>query len=175
LFAYVDDVFTFDLASEVSWYEPYKKFMPTKQAKLLSLWDELGVPHSESKQVSGPVLTIIGFVVDVNAMTISIPPDSLRDLIAALSEMAVPGHRPRLCDLQELAGWVNWALSVYPLLRPCLSAVYEKMSKKSQKRRELYVNSRICRELRWAISHLRTASPVFMLNSIDWDLPQADY
>lgn len=147
--------------------------LPTKQAKLLSLWDELGLPHSEVKQESGPVLTIIGFIVDVNAMSISIPPNSLNNIISVISEVTVPGNRVCLCNLQHLAGWINWVLNVYPLLQPCLCALYAKMLKKNQ--HLVYVNTQMCQELCWAVGHLKTAPLVFMLNSLDWELCEADY
>ena len=175
LFAYVDDTFSFDLASELLWYDPYKKFMPTKQAKLLQLWDRLGVPHDEAKQVSGPILTIIGFEVDVNAMSITMPHQSTLDLIAAISEFAVRGRRPKLLDYQSLAGWINWALNVHPLLRPCLSSLYAKMAGKNQPGREIYVNNQTCRELRWAVHHLQSSGGVFLLDSIDWTPLDAEY
>jgi len=71
LFTYVDDAFSWEFASEVSFYHPYKKFMPTKQACLLTLFDDLGVPHEERKQILGSPLQIIGFNVDPNTMTIT--------------------------------------------------------------------------------------------------------
>jgi hypothetical protein len=99
LFGYVDDVFSFELESNVLWYEPYQKFMPSKQARLLELWDEIGIPHDEAKQVSGPVITIIGFEVDVNRMSITMPSVARQDLILAIREFAVRNRRPKLADL----------------------------------------------------------------------------
>ena len=49
----VDDNFGWEFEGKTSYYEPYKKHMPTKQVRLLRLWDELGIPHDEEKQVSG--------------------------------------------------------------------------------------------------------------------------
>ena len=42
-------------------YAPYDRLMPPKQAALLRLWDELGIPHDPEKQLFGTRLTIIGF------------------------------------------------------------------------------------------------------------------
>jgi hypothetical protein len=58
--------------------------MPAKQAGFLCLWDELGVPHEDRKQVSGAPLTIIGFEVDPNALTVTMPLSARTDLIKAL-------------------------------------------------------------------------------------------
>ena len=76
LFAYVDDAFSWEFADSMSYYHPYKKLLPTKQARLLSLFNTLGVPHEERKQVSGSPLQIIGFDVDPNAMTITMLSDA---------------------------------------------------------------------------------------------------
>ena len=84
LLTYVDDVLSYGLEGNMSWYVPYQKPLPAKQAWLLKLWDELGVCHDELKQVFGPMLTIIGFVVDPNTMTITMPPQSCADLIDAV-------------------------------------------------------------------------------------------
>ena len=67
---YVDDCFSWSLASDMLFYVPYKKCFPTKQSLFLLLLDELGVSHDEPKQVFGPSLKIIGFDVDPNIMTI---------------------------------------------------------------------------------------------------------
>ncbi|KAE9403348.1 hypothetical protein BT96DRAFT_495295 [Gymnopus androsaceus JB14] len=37
-------------------YEPYGELFPRKQARLLCLWDDLGIPHKWKKQVFGPNL-----------------------------------------------------------------------------------------------------------------------
>jgi hypothetical protein len=81
--------------------------MPTKQTRLLLLFDELGIPHDEHEQVFGSPLTIIGFDVDPNAMTIMMPPEARQDLLAAIRAFANPRQRRSLKDFQRLAGWVN--------------------------------------------------------------------
>jgi len=85
---YVDDCFSWSLASDMLFYAPYKKFFPTKQSLFLLLLDELGVPHDEPKQVFGPYMTIIGFEVDPNAMTICMPKESHNDLLSAVRAFA---------------------------------------------------------------------------------------
>ncbi|KAF8226059.1 hypothetical protein L208DRAFT_1303905 [Tricholoma matsutake] len=76
LFTYVDNSFSWDLACNTTYYAPYSKHLPSKQAKFLSLLDEVGVHYDEHKQVSGSCLKIIGLTVDANAMTIDIPMES---------------------------------------------------------------------------------------------------
>lgn len=79
---YVDDNFCFDIAGNEAFYSPYAKFMPTRQVWLLELWDELGVPHEERKQLSGETLTVIGFEIDPNAMTATLSAAAKSELVA---------------------------------------------------------------------------------------------
>jgi len=53
LFSYVDDSFSWDFADNMEYYAPFNKLLPGKQARLLYLFDELGVPHDERTQVFG--------------------------------------------------------------------------------------------------------------------------
>ncbi|SJK99655.1 uncharacterized protein ARMOST_02963 [Armillaria ostoyae] len=73
IFGYVDDSFSWEFVDKKTWYSPYHKLLPTKQTSLLKLFDELSVPHEEEKQLYGDILTIIGFDIDPNAMTITMP------------------------------------------------------------------------------------------------------
>jgi len=116
LFAYVDDACSWEFAGRVTFYQPYQKFLLTKQAVLLNLFDEIGVPHEEQKQVFGSPLQIIGFNVDPNTMTITMSHDARAELTTAIRTFANPCQRRSLKDFQCLAGWVNWALNVFPLL-----------------------------------------------------------
>jgi hypothetical protein len=168
VFGYVDDEFSWEFASNVSWYTPYNKFMPTKQVKLLELWDELGIPHEERKQVFGSPLTIIGFDVDPNRMTITMPQQSRDDLVKALRDFAVPGLRHALRDFQRLAGWINWSLNAYPLLRPGLSTLYDKIAGKCHPHQLIWVSQRLCRELLWTAIHIESVEGVLMMESIEW-------
>ena len=128
---YSDDSFGVELARNVTFYKPYCRFMPTNQVKLLTLWDRLGIPHKEKKQLFGTNLTIIGIEVDANNLTLTLPEQNKLELIATLEDFArMPeksGVRHSLREFQHLAGWFNWALNVYPLLKPALSNVYVKM------------------------------------------------
>ena len=117
---YSDDSFGVELAKNVTFYKPYSRFMPTNQVKLLTLWDRLGIPHKEKKQLFGPKLTIIGIEVDANNLTLTLPEQNKLELISNLENFArtpeKSGVRYSLREFQHLAGWFNWALNVYPLL-----------------------------------------------------------
>ena len=60
LASYVDDSFGLAVRNDEEAYLPYGRSFPSPQARLLCLWDDLGVPHKERKQLSGSPLTIIG-------------------------------------------------------------------------------------------------------------------
>jgi hypothetical protein len=107
LLMYVDDTFSWEFAWNMVWYEPYQKLLPAKQAYLLELWDEVGIPHKESKQLFGSTLTIIGFEVDPNAMTITMPLEAHADLVTAVRAFVRTGQRRPLRDFQHLAGWIG--------------------------------------------------------------------
>ncbi|KIY52572.1 hypothetical protein FISHEDRAFT_34973 [Fistulina hepatica ATCC 64428] len=174
LFAYVDDTFSWDFADNLIWYEPYQTLYPTKQVILLRLWDELGVPHERRKQEWGSSLTIIGFRVDVDEMSITMPDQSRHDLIAALRAFAIPKYRRPLVEFQRLTGWVNWALNVYVFLRPGLNTLYAKIRNKTQPLQPLWVSKTLCSELLWVATHLQTSPGVLMLRSRKWASADAD-
>jgi len=174
LFAYVDDAFSWEFADHVTFYPPYSKFLPTKQAQLLSLFDDLGVPHDERKQVFGSPLQIIGFEVNPNAMTITMPSTARAELVSAIRAFANPRQRRSLKDFQRLAGWVNWSLNVYPLLRPGLSGVYEKMRRGSSPFQKLSINNVINNELRWLASHIEVSDGVHIIESREWSRLEAN-
>jgi hypothetical protein len=174
LLAYVDDVFSWEFADRLIRYSPYNKLMPAKQVRLLKFWDELGIPHEERKQEFGTTLTIIGFDVDPNALTITMPFQARTDLVTALRSFAHPGSRRSLHDFQSIAGWVNWSLNSFPLLRPGLSVLYAKMAGKSNSHQLIWVSVALCRELLWLADHIEKSDGVHLLQSVEWMPDEAD-
>ncbi|KAJ8519646.1 hypothetical protein ONZ45_g3460 [Pleurotus djamor] len=77
-------------------------------------------------------------------------------------------------ELSRIAGWINWALNVYPLLRPALCHVYAKMSGEYHPLKKLYINNDIRREFQWLIRHLEASDGVRILKSTDWRPESAD-
>ena len=146
----------------------------------MKLWDKLGIPHKDKKQVSGKTLTIIGINVDANNLTLTLPSENKSELVAQLKDFArTPknkGVKYALKDFQRLAGWFNWALNVYPLLKPALANVYAKMahSKPDKPLTKLYVNNSIRSDLLWAVDHLSRLPGTRVLQSLDWDPNTAD-
>jgi hypothetical protein len=178
LLCYVDDTFSWDFEGNLDTYTGYDQgpvLLPRKQARLLRFWDQVGIPHDQKKQVYGLTLTIIGFSVDPNAMTISLPLDKLQELIAAIRDFIHPSSTRRpLIEFQRLAGWINWGLNVEPLLRPGLSMMYEKMSGKRFPKSPVTINNTIRFELDWIARHLEASTGVHMMDSIDWPPSSAD-
>jgi hypothetical protein len=180
LATYSDDSFGVDFMENFTSYEPYGRSFPAAQTRLLSLWDFLGIPHKEKKQLFGSELTIIGISVDVDNLTLTLPSENRSDLLAHLKDFArIPekrGVKYALKDFQRLAGWFNWALNVYPLLRPALSNIYAKMThaKADKPLTKLYVNNAIRSDLLWAVDHLSRLPGTRVLQSLDWDLALAD-
>jgi hypothetical protein len=179
LSTYGDNTSGAEFVGNDEFYQPYNKLMPRKQVNLLHLWDELNIPHSENKQISGSPLTVIGIQVNPNAMTLTLPDDSRTLLIKELRLWSTPSkpHKTsfKLRKWQQLAGWINWSFNVFPHLRPCLNSFYPKISGHIPLRQQIYVNNAIRSELTWAADHLQQATGVHLLSSVSWQTSQADF
>jgi hypothetical protein len=177
---YVDDSSGCNLENDTTFYAPYNKLMPSDQCRLLCLWDELGIPHKPHKQVSGCPLTIIGIEVDPNQMTLMLPQPAKERLIAELRYWTAKPPRAssgsfKLKHWERLAGWFNWALNVYPLLRPALNNIYAKMAGKREKDKRLYINNAVRDDLNWALSHIESSVGVQLFKSFSWSPSSADF
>jgi hypothetical protein len=171
---YADDSFGPNHANDLAWYAPYRKFMPANQVKVLQLWDEINLPHKESKQVFGSTLTVIGIEVDADALSMTMPRELLQELITAIREFVTSDHKFTLCEWQRLAGWINWSLNVFPLLRPALNNFYAKISGKCAPNKYIRINNAVRADLLWAISHLESDSGVRLIHHLSWDNSLAD-
>lgn len=166
---YMDDSFNIDLASELAWYAPYQRHMPPKQVRLLLLWDELGIPHSDEKQLFGRQLTIIGFHIDPVRMTISLPHDKRLELVRAIRDfLDAPKRRRTVREWQRILGWINWGLNIQPLLRPALQSSYAKLRGRVHSHAPVYINKSVRRDLTWVAQQLETTSGICMLYASVW-------
>ncbi|KAF8553385.1 hypothetical protein OG21DRAFT_1477334 [Imleria badia] len=166
--AYVDDSYSFEQAANMKFYTPYNKWFPAKQTDLLMLWDEIGLPHEELKQVFGDTLEVIGFIVDPNAMFVLFPESKRTELLKHIHAFAVAGKHWPLREFLRLAGWCNWAFNVFFLLPPGLSALYEKVSGKSNMYAGVTVNTSIVCELTWLADHVKHLPGVRLFNACTW-------
>lgn len=173
----MDVLFGHDRAGRIAWYAPYQTYMPTKQAQLIELWDKLAIPHDQEKQLCSVVLPIIGFNVDLTSMRVTMPSELPTDLIASIrafvSSPPSGNRRHSLCELQCLAGWINWVLNTYPLLRPGLSAKYKKMSGKTCTQAPISIISTVIHKLEWIVDHLEHSNGVSLVLSMTWGPSEA--
>lgn len=177
LFGYIDDNFSFDEEGNVIWYEPYQCYYPSKQAKLLCLWDEIGLPHEKLKQEYAPVLRIIGFMVDPGLMHISMDEIDRKRLIQHITDFAATapgGTRRTLREFQQLAGWMNWSFNVFPLLKPALANVYAKIGGKTETHAKIFVSKAVVQDLTWFVAHIEVSDGIYLFEDVDWDVQRAD-
>jgi hypothetical protein len=184
LLVYSDDSFGINPVDDMTMYLPYHRLLPTNQFHLLSLWDELGLPHKDRKQVSGSPLPIIGIEVDPNRLTYTLSSAARKDLIDEMAKfcrrrVSKAGRRTGsssypLKQWQRLAGWLNWSFNVFPLLRPGLSNVYQKISGKSGPNDLIFVNNAVRDDLSWTMDHMSRSSGVHIVRSLTWEPGDAD-
>ena len=160
LLGYVDDNFGWEFEGNTKYYKPYKKHLPAKQTRLLQLWDELGVPHDEDKQLSGPCLPILGYEVNANAMTVKVPDEKKAKVIRLLRDYAHEGTSYTLRELQSVAGSTSAVLSLYPRLRPGLRGLFDEMAGKEKPDAKLTVTKPVARSLTKLADYLERAQPV---------------
>lgn len=173
---YTDDCFSFELASSREYYAPYDTKFPRKQARLLKLWDELGIPHEPRKQVFGQSLVILGFNVDPNKMTITLPDDKLDELLRLIREFCFPRSGwQKLQHFQEMAGTMNWVLNVFPLLKPGLRALHEQIATRKKANDNLEVTPTVRFELSWFAGHAKELGGVHIMESIAWKPSDAEH
>lgn len=138
---------------------------------------QIGLPHNEDKQEYGEVLNIIGFRVNLNDMTITMPPEAKTDLILYLDKFVHNAHgskRHELREFQRLAGWVNWSFNVYPLLRPGLCNIYAKIAGKDKPKAQVFVNKAVRDDIYWLIKHLKSSTGIYVHKHITWAAADAD-
>jgi len=158
------------------YYAPYKKHMPTPQVRLLTLWDNLGIPHEERKQIFGSLIPVIGIQVDPNTMTyVLIAEESRQKLQRELEEWILWKGKRNIRSWQHLAGWINWCLNVYPLLRPALSNIYEKLRSQPNQNGSIWVNNAVREDLSWGLGKIKTSTGLLLLESTSWMLDMASF
>ena len=172
---YLDDSSGCTFRDDRSYYAPYNCDLPTPQARLLNLWDEIGVPHKPKKQIHGEAIPVIGIVIDPNAMTYSLMPEAHQRLIDELREWTKPKGRHTVRRWQQLGGWINWALNVFPLLCPALNNVYSKLKGKLNRNQTIWVNNAVREDLQWALDKIVTSDGLLHLRLTSWTDDPADY
>ncbi|KAF8580167.1 hypothetical protein K439DRAFT_1265635, partial [Ramaria rubella] len=176
LLHYMDDTWSYEMNETLTLYEPYESYYPLKQVQLLRLWDILGLPHSKDKQVFGSRLEIVGLHIDPRAMKITMVPNCKLELCSVICSFidTTTGRRRPLVEWQRLLGWINWALNVYPLLKPGLQSSYTKISGKMQSHTPIFLNRSVIHDLGWITSVIEDSDGFCTLDAIAWELYSAD-
>ena len=148
----MDNFFGWDYTDNLIWF--WEKWCTHQQVKLLLLWESISCPFEDRKQEHGKALKIIGFWVDINTGSISLPPSTASDIIMKIDLfLATPGHSPSLHLWQRLAGHLNWMLNVLPWGQPALSEVYHKISGKTWSHHGISINAGVIADLTWFERH----------------------
>ncbi|KAI9063515.1 DNA/RNA polymerase, partial [Trametes sanguinea] len=178
LLAYMDDNFSFEPSPTLIAYNGYGApvYLPESQARLLSLWDDIGIPHAHPKQLFGETLTITGFSVDSRHMSITLPHESCAELVLAIRAFLkdAPRRRRTLREWQQMLGWLNWGLNVQPLLRPALQSSYAKISGMSIAHAPIYINARVTRDLMFVADIFERHGGVHIMKATTWGPRDAD-
>ena len=135
--------------------------------------DAVDVPHDRIKQLYGLSLPVIGLEVHGNELRITMPPLAKQELVDAIDLFCSSSSRT-LRQCQALAGYVNWALNVYPKLRPGLALLYAKIGGEFHPHRSISLNAQVRRDLLWLAKRIRSSDGVFLLESIAWRMDEAD-
>jgi hypothetical protein len=149
-FVYVDDNFGFERAEALSFHAHLSRRLPSQQARLLNLWDDIGLPYKDQKQEFGSMLHIIGFIVNPNTMTVTTPDDAHSKLLSTIPDFVTTSNtdcRHTLCEFQA-AG-------------------------KTKANAHIYLNRSIIRELHWLSDYISSAPPLHIFAPVSWDPVEA--
>ena len=108
-------------------------------------------------------------------MTYTLPPNARQQLIGELEEWVKPKGCYTVLCWQQLGGWFNWALNVYPLLCPALNNVYPKLRNQSNQNHTIWVNNAVRDDLRWALEKILASDGLLLLCSVSWQADTATF
>ena len=172
---YIDDTFSYEYDPVLDFYQPYNRCLPKKQAALLRIWDKIGLPHEDHKQVFGRMLEIIGFEVDLDAMSITLTTTRRTELVRAIREFIDPARRQiPLREWLRLLGYINWSLNVFPMLKPALNSSWDKVWGKTQMSASIWINRDVLADLGWFADMVEKLDGVSMLGAEAWSAADAD-
>jgi len=109
-------------------------------------------------------------------MTITMPETSKLDLLNVIKtfiDTRLSCWRP-LVEWQCLLGWINWALNVFPLLKPALQSSYDKILGKAHPHTPVYLNWDVIHDLSWLSTTIGESDGICMLDVITWEPNHAD-
>ncbi len=178
LLHYVDDAFNVSFHNELSFYTPYKRWMPTDQTCFLSLLDNIGIPHKDKKQLFGESLEIIRLVVDLRNMSISMSCEARKKLVEAIYDFVLNTpdnkHQQPLHAWLRTLGYANWALNAFPVLKPALNSLYDKITGKVALSQGVYINKCVHEDLLWFAESVDHLEGVHLFEAEEWTADAAE-
>lgn len=169
----MDNFFGWGFTDDLLWHRGRQ--WPHRQVQLLVLWELIACPFEDHKQDHGEVLKIIGFWVDVNAGSISLPPDSVPDIVAKIELfLDTPNWSSDLWSWQHLAGHLNWLLNVLPWGCPALTEMYQKISGKNWSHCSVPINAAVIADLTWLKTIIPSAIGIQFTDISLWSDFEAD-
>ena len=102
-------------------------------------------------------------------MMVTMDIDACKELITLICNFTIIGKKCTLKEFQHIASHVNWALNVFPLLQPSLSAVYVKTAGKEYDFATIGINIAVTCELAWVVHRVEFSTSVHILKSVEWN------
>ena len=169
---YVDNTFNVTFSDELALYEPYNHHMPIDQAKFLCLLNSIGILHKSHKQQFGESLEVISFIIDLRNMSIAMPAESKSKLVQAICDFV--NHLPEpwwhlTCAWLCILGHANWALNVFPLLKPGLNSAYDKVAGHTYMNAPVYLNKQISLDLLWFADQAEVLNGIRFFDAEEWE------
>jgi len=163
LLHYMDDAFSYDMDPVLKFYPPHNTHYPSKQCRLLNLWDDIGLPHEQWKQIFGQCIEIIRFLVNPVQMSFTMSPELKEALIIGIRLFidTTSVHHHQLVEWQRLLGWINWGLNTFPLLKLGLQSLYAKIRGKSHAHASIYLNKQVISDLHWVADTMEMSTGLF--------------
>src|SRR5260370_37180452 len=151
--------------------------MPTPQAQFLELLDYIGLPHEDTKQKYGEIVEIISFEVNIQKMTSTLLDASKSKLVEAIHDFVLNLPLPRCQSMWAwlcILGYANWALNVFPLLKPALNLSYDKVAGCSFLGAPIFLNKWTIEDLLWFADQVELLEGIQTLEVETWDAHDAD-
>lgn len=172
---YMDDFWSIEPGLTLIPYPRYGDERPHSQVQLLTLWDDLGIPHEAEKQPFGRCIPVVGFEVDTESMTFQMSRSDRDALVEHIGEFTrVPSRKHPLRAWQQMLGWCNWALNVFPECRPALASSYSKIAGKAFPHAPIFLNKQVITDLTWFAERLSASNGLSLVRGNDWDPSLAD-
>ncbi|KAG2046444.1 hypothetical protein BDR06DRAFT_853071, partial [Suillus hirtellus] len=114
-------------------------------------------------------LILIGFEIDLNAISATLPSYKKIELIQHLHQFNGKKYWWTLHKFQQLAGWCEWSFNIFLLLKLGLSVIYEKILEKDKPLVHLHINNDIIHKLTWMMDHMENLPGLLFYKSLDFN------